>query len=224
MATLDIIRRADGQVSVDITFMFRGFEFRVPEQEWNRAMAAAERSGIECRDGAEHAGIAPDRAHWDALVDQANALRRQLDSKPRALRVGYTLHPGSILNAYREGDVTFAEAVEAIRALSGPTNRQTGCRCHHEAADSRCPVHPPPPPPEELAYAESIGAPYDLPARQSQSAPAADEVRQVVRAEILRGVGEGLVYRNRCANVADEDILNAIVDRVADRLSGRTKP
>jgi len=39
MATLDIVRRADGQVSVDITFMFRGFEFRVPQQEWDRVMA-----------------------------------------------------------------------------------------------------------------------------------------------------------------------------------------
>jgi len=39
MATLDIIRRADGQVSVDITFMFRGFEFRVPQQEWDRVIA-----------------------------------------------------------------------------------------------------------------------------------------------------------------------------------------
>lgn len=55
--------------------------------------------------------------NWDAIIKRANATRKALDEKPRHLRVGYSLHPGSILNAYREGDATFAEAVEAIRAI-----------------------------------------------------------------------------------------------------------
>jgi hypothetical protein len=38
-ATLDIMRRADGQVSVAFTFMFRVCEFRVPQQDWDRVMA-----------------------------------------------------------------------------------------------------------------------------------------------------------------------------------------
>lgn len=69
-----------------------------------------------------------DRQHWDALVDQANALRKQLDDKPRALRIGYTLHPGSILNAYREGDATFAEAVEAIGVYAAMAAKLDGAR------------------------------------------------------------------------------------------------
>ena len=38
-ATLDITRRADGQVSVYIALLGRGVEFRVPQQEWDRVMA-----------------------------------------------------------------------------------------------------------------------------------------------------------------------------------------
>lgn len=39
--------------------------------------------------------------------------------------------------------------------------RPHGCRCHQEAGDSICAVHPPDA--AELAYAESIGAPYSIP-------------------------------------------------------------
>lgn len=46
-----------------------------------------------------------------------------------------------------------------VEMLGNHTLRKPrGCRCHLEAGDSACPVHPLPP--EELAYAASIGAPY----------------------------------------------------------------
>lgn len=60
-----------------------------------------------------------DAAYWNSIIDIANKTRKMLDDKPRDLRVGYGLHPGAILNAYREGDATFSEAVEAIRSI-GP--------------------------------------------------------------------------------------------------------
>lgn len=55
--------------------------------------------------------------YWNRTVDIANRTRRLLDDKPKHLRIGYSLHPGAILNAYREGDATLDEAVEAIRAI-----------------------------------------------------------------------------------------------------------
>lgn len=38
VATLDIMKRADGQVSLAIKFMFRVFEFRVLQHEWDKAL------------------------------------------------------------------------------------------------------------------------------------------------------------------------------------------
>lgn len=55
--------------------------------------------------------------YWKHVVDIANAARKLLDDKPSDQRIAFGGHPGSILNAYREGDATFTEAVEAIRAL-----------------------------------------------------------------------------------------------------------
>ena len=47
---------------------------------------------------------------WSELVARLNMLRKRLDEKPRELRMGYPLQPGGILNAYREGDLSFDEA------------------------------------------------------------------------------------------------------------------
>ena len=73
-----------------------------------------------------------DRAYWDAAVDTVNAARKLLDDKPQRLRIGYSPHPGSILNAYREGDVTFTEAVEAIRTLGDTGFRASGALTSRE--------------------------------------------------------------------------------------------
>ena len=55
---------------------------------------------------------------WEDLVEQVNAARRLLDDKPRHLRLGYVLEPGSILNAYREGDLSFAEARDVLASAA----------------------------------------------------------------------------------------------------------
>lgn len=60
---------------------------------------------------------------WDELVNQVNDLHGMLAEKPRQLRIGYQCSPGGILNAYREGDLTFNEAVKEIEQLAR-TNKQ----------------------------------------------------------------------------------------------------
>ncbi len=54
---------------------------------------------------------------WDAVVSAANSIRRVLDDKPSSLKIGFRASPGGILSAYREGDLSFKEAVEAIEKL-----------------------------------------------------------------------------------------------------------
>ena len=58
--------------------------------------------------------IAHDRSGWDSIIAQVNRLRKELDNKPDIFKVEYQVNPGGILNAYREGDLTFKEAVEAL--------------------------------------------------------------------------------------------------------------
>ncbi len=43
VASLDITRTADGYVIVVIRFMFRVFEFRVSQKEWDRALPGGTR-------------------------------------------------------------------------------------------------------------------------------------------------------------------------------------
>lgn len=47
---------------------------------------------------------------WNTIVDHANQIRNALDYKPASMKKGYQRSPGGILNAYREGDLTFDEA------------------------------------------------------------------------------------------------------------------
>ncbi|MES3004590.1 MAG: hypothetical protein V4690_00585 [Patescibacteria group bacterium] len=51
---------------------------------------------------------------WRGLVETANIISKILKKKPRHLKVGYSSTPGGILNAFREGDLTFAQAVKAL--------------------------------------------------------------------------------------------------------------
>lgn len=51
---------------------------------------------------------------WNSAVEAVNAVRHMLNSKPTWLRIGYHLSPGGILKAYREGDLSFDGAVEAL--------------------------------------------------------------------------------------------------------------
>lgn len=51
---------------------------------------------------------------WDALVVAVNILHALVQRKPRSKRIPFQLSPSGILNAYREGDVTFNQAVKHI--------------------------------------------------------------------------------------------------------------
>lgn len=55
------------------------------------------------------------RTDWDSMIAEVNNLSKRLQKKPRQLKKGYYLKPGSILNAYREGDVTFKKAVAELK-------------------------------------------------------------------------------------------------------------
>lgn len=59
IASLDITRTADGYVCVAIKFMFRVFEFRVSQKEWDHAFGAGritelQRALVEACDGWAH--------------------------------------------------------------------------------------------------------------------------------------------------------------------------
>jgi hypothetical protein len=46
-----------------------------------------------------------------------NHLHKSLAAKPKELRMGYGLHPRGILNAYREGDLSFDEACDILSSV-----------------------------------------------------------------------------------------------------------
>jgi len=54
---------------------------------------------------------------WEEKTEQLNKLHAELQQKPAAEKRGYGLHPGGILNAYREGDLNFDEAIKALQGL-----------------------------------------------------------------------------------------------------------
>lgn len=54
------------------------------------------------------------KEYWRNLVEQANKIRDCLDEKPDELKRGYTISFEGILNAYREGDLTFEEAKQKL--------------------------------------------------------------------------------------------------------------
>lgn len=51
---------------------------------------------------------------WAEVIDHIRQLRLALDEKPRELRCSYTLNPGSLLNAYIEGDLSFDETCDIL--------------------------------------------------------------------------------------------------------------
>lgn len=52
------------------------------------------------------------RTDWEQMTKEVYALIARLRRKP--LKLGYQCFPGGILNAYREGDLTFKGAVKAL--------------------------------------------------------------------------------------------------------------
>ena len=62
-----------------------------------------------------------DKLYWDGIVNSVNILMVILKRKPKQFKSGYQGSPEGILNAYREGDVTFDQAVKEIESWK---NRQ----------------------------------------------------------------------------------------------------
>jgi hypothetical protein len=52
---------------------------------------------------------------WEEKRKQLNELHQELQKKPDSEKRGYSLSPGAILNAYREADISYAEAVDALQ-------------------------------------------------------------------------------------------------------------
>lgn len=57
------------------------------------------------------------RTDWENMVKEVGALIQRLQAKP--VKLAYSFTPGSILNAYREGDLSFNEAVERLEQWKG---------------------------------------------------------------------------------------------------------
>lgn len=51
---------------------------------------------------------------WEKLVDAINIVHKLITTKPPHVKAAFSLDPGSILNAYREGDVTFFDAIHYL--------------------------------------------------------------------------------------------------------------
>lgn len=48
---------------------------------------------------------------WEEKRGKLNELHRELEMKPEIAKKGFNADPGSILNAYREADISFTEAI-----------------------------------------------------------------------------------------------------------------
>lgn len=51
---------------------------------------------------------------WEALVTAVNELHSIIQRKPKRFRRALQLTPDGILNAYREGDISFDKAVHEL--------------------------------------------------------------------------------------------------------------
>lgn len=51
---------------------------------------------------------------WNVLVAALNELHSIVERKPKHLRLGFRFSPAGILNAYREGDLTFNQSVQQL--------------------------------------------------------------------------------------------------------------
>lgn len=55
-----------------------------------------------------------DKKYWDEVIGGVNVLMSILKRKPLRYKFRFQRSPGGILNAYREGDVTFDQAVKEL--------------------------------------------------------------------------------------------------------------
>lgn len=57
---------------------------------------------------------------WEAMRTEINDLHKNLAQNPDSEKMGFSLSPGGILNAYRECDISFDRAVELLEELHTP--------------------------------------------------------------------------------------------------------
>ena len=57
------------------------------------------------------------KLYWKCKVARLNQLHKELQAKPDRFKIGYLRIPSSILNAYREGDLSFNEACSELNRL-----------------------------------------------------------------------------------------------------------
>ena len=57
--------------------------------------------------------------NWDALVTAVSELHGVLQEKPDDKKLPFQRSPGGILNAYREGDLSFDDAVMHLEDWAG---------------------------------------------------------------------------------------------------------
>jgi hypothetical protein len=56
-----------------------------------------------------------DKFGWEDLRRQVNRLHGKLQRQPKCFKFGFHLSPGGVLNAYCEGDLSFADAVSYLQ-------------------------------------------------------------------------------------------------------------
>lgn len=57
-------------------------------------------------------------ADWGQKREELNKLHKELQQKPMEAMMGYSLSAGGILNAYREGDISFEDACNLLEMKS----------------------------------------------------------------------------------------------------------
>ena len=58
------------------------------------------------------------RTDWEQMRQELNRIHERLLQKPDSEKLAYQLSFGSILNAYREGDISFAEAIDQLDKIT----------------------------------------------------------------------------------------------------------
>ena len=78
---------------------------------------------------------------WEKMREDLNDLHCRLQQKPPHEKLEYPLSFGGILNAYREGDILFADAVQKLEEISRraiPAPAEPTEPAEHPAFGTRC--------------------------------------------------------------------------------------
>jgi hypothetical protein len=65
-----------------------------------------------------------ERTDWEAMKEEVTALVLRLQQKPDKLKLGFQVSAEGILNAYREGDISFADAADLLENLPCKPSQQ----------------------------------------------------------------------------------------------------